>query len=795
MTNPIRTLGSVLRTWLDAVKVPSGRRKVEEQWRLSEERLRLATEAGRLGLWDWDLVSDRITFTGDLYERHGVRIGEPGRSASELIALTHPDDREMLRKGMAEAMRHSERYEAEFRAVWPDDVVSWLFVTGRILRQDGRVVRITGAVVDIDERKRVELALRETEERFAKAFGASPMGLVLYCLSNGKLIEVNQTFCDVTGWTRDEVVGRTTAELDLFPAADGRRLHVRTVHEAGSVRNLVFRFFTRRGEERVGLLSSEHIVIGGEPHVLAVIQDITEREKVQAALRESEARLRLVLRAASAGVWEIDLRTGETFWSDEFRDLYGYEKSRPADQSDWGERLHPEDAEPVTADFRNSLETDVREFHREFRIVHPTRAVRWIHTAGNIDRDAAGNPTKLRGISLDISRIKEAEQELRDADRRKNEFLAMLAHELRNPLAPMRNGLAILKMAPNSEIAERARAMMERQLQQMVRLIDELLEVSRISQGKIQLDRRLIELGPVLQDAIEMSKPLIEAAGHTLSVDVPQRSLIVNADGVRLAQVFGNLLNNAAKFTNPGGHIWLSVEAAEDEVNVTVRDNGIGIEPEMLPHIFELFAQADQGTQHGQGGLGIGLNIARRLIEKHGGTVEARSKGRGTGSEFTVRLPLHASAQASATEDTSKPVEPPTHPLRVLVADDNADAAMSLALILRIGGHEVLAAYDGEQALRIAESFQPDLAFLDIGMPVMDGYEVCRRLRALPGGQDMLIIALTGWGQAEDKERSRQAGFDHHLVKPAELPVLERLLAEAEQSRRPIGRRRSNQSN
>jgi CheY-like chemotaxis protein len=387
----------------------------------------------------------------------------------------------------------------------------------------------------------------------------------------------------------------------------------------------------------------------------------------------------------------------------------------------------------------------------------------------------------MRGISIDISRIKQVEDELREADQRKNEFLATLAHELRNPLAPIRNGLEILRLRQSGQIADRARSMMDRQLQQMVRLIDDLLEVSRITRGKIQLNREPIDLEAALQSAIEVSKPLIDAAGHTLSIDIPSQPLIVDGDLTRLAQVFGNLLNNAAKYTDSGGRIWLNAGIAGDRVRVSVRDTGIGIAPTMMPRIFEMFAQVDHASQHTQGGLGIGLCIAKRLVEMHGGSLNARSEGVGSGSEFTVELPLRSAPLDHLHVPHDDTLLSVSHrALRILVADDNADAAASLSMILKMNGHEVRTAFDGQEALHIVDSFQPNVALLDIGMPHVDGYELCRRLRQRPFGRDMLIIALTGWGQAEDKQRSEQAGFDEHLVKPADPRTLEHLLAEAE---------------
>ncbi len=370
------------------------------------------------------------------------------------------------------------------------------------------------------------------------------------------------------------------------------------------------------------------------------------------------------------------------------------------------------------------------------------------------------------------------EEILRETDRRKDEFLATLAHELRNPLAPIRNGLQILGLAKDSpEILEQARRMMERQLQQMVRLIDDLLDLSRISRGKIVLQREPADLGAVLQSALETSRPLIEQSGHHVDFDLPSAPIFVEADLTRLAQVFANLLNNAAKYTEKGGHIRIAVQPAGREVAVSVRDDGIGIPAAMLPRIFEMFTQVDRSLEKAHGGLGIGLSIVKRLVEMHGGTVEAHSPGPGLGSEFIVRLPV-----LPAVDETGRPANGdeesgvPTR-RRILVADDNADAAESLATLLELYGNEVRTAQDGIEAVETAAELRPDVILLDIGMPRLNGYDACRRIREQPWGRDAVIIALTGWGQDDDKRRSLEAGFDHHLVKPVEPAALVSLLS------------------
>ena len=371
---------------------------------------------------------------------------------------------------------------------------------------------------------------------------------------------------------------------------------------------------------------------------------------------------------------------------------------------------------------------------------------------------------------------------LREADKRKDEFLAILAHELRNPLAPLRNGLEALRLKPHDrEAAAWARALMERQVAQMVRLIDDLLDLSRVSRGRIELKKERSDVTSLVHGALEICGSAVSAGGHTLTLELPEQPIPLSCDPTRMVQVICNLISNAAKYTPAGGTIHVSArrvkEAASGAIEISVRDTGIGIPPDMLHRVFDMFTQVAQSLERSQGGLGIGLTLVKRLIELHGGTVEARSEGRGKGSEFIVRLPEQAGADLPprvAARPEGRPA-PAAH--RILVADDNRDAADSLAFMLRAGGHDVRIAYDGQQALDLAAAFRPSLALIDIGMPRMNGYDCARRLRAQRHGQSMTLVALTGWGQPDDRKRSLNAGFDHHVVKPVDPSLLERLLA------------------
>jgi signal transduction histidine kinase len=389
-------------------------------------------------------------------------------------------------------------------------------------------------------------------------------------------------------------------------------------------------------------------------------------------------------------------------------------------------------------------------------------------------------------LEQEIAQRTRLEKELRDqtaqlaeADRRKDEFLAMLAHELRNPLTPVRTAIDLLRLKePTEPVLKHARDVIDRQVSHMTRLVDDLLDVSRITRGKVQLQTEPVELANAVACALETARPLIESRKHELTITLPPKPVRLLADPTRLAQIIANLLNNAAKYTETGGRIWLAAEQQGNYVVLRVRDTGVGIPADVLPRVFELFAQADRTLDRSQGGLGIGLTLVRRLVEMHGGTVEASSPGPGLGSEFTLRLPTVPEIEPSQTVETPNAgILADSTGLRVLVVDDNVDVARTLAMVLVEVGHDVRTVHDGPAALEATGDLRPDIVFLDLGLPMMDGYEVARRMRRQPGGDSFMLVALSGYGQEEDLRRSRAAGFDLHLTKPVGLAVLEPLLA------------------
>ena len=418
--------------------------------------------------------------------------------------------------------------------------------------------------------------------------------------------------------------------------------------------------------------------------------------------------------------------------------------------------------------------------HRDRPLRLLARDGRWVpvdYSAAPI-RDAAGATIGIVLSVRDETERRRTEQELRDADRRKDEFLATLAHELRNPLAPISTGLALLKLAAHEpHTIDEVRTTMERQTQHMVRLIDDLLDVSRITRGKLQLRKAPVELAQVVQNAVDATRPFIDQAGHQLTVKLPERPLRLLADPNRLAQVLTNLLHNAAKYTPSGGRIELLVEDDAQHIRIRVSDTGLGIPAEMQEHIFEMFAQVSRTMETGGGGLGIGLTLVKSLVEMHGGTIEVSSAGANQGSQFTVLLPAELLVPGNAQPAEAEPLEFGTAKRRVLVVDDNRDAAETLGAMVGLLGHEVKIAFDGVEALQAAELWLPDAILMDIGMPRLNGYEAARQIRAAGWGREMLLIATTGWGQEDDRRRTKEAGFDFHLVKPVEQTVVQALLA------------------
>jgi PAS domain S-box-containing protein len=624
---------------------------------------------------------------------------------------------------------------------------------------------------DITQRRRTEEGLREAQERF-RAFADTAPAMLWVTEPDGSCSFLSRGWFEFTGQTEATGLGFGWLDAvhpddrggsrDSFLRASSARVPFAIEHRLRATDGS-YRWVLDAGRPRVAVDGS---FLGFTGSVI----DIDDRKR-------AEERLDMIVNSGEIGLWYCDLPFDELIWNSKVKEHFGLPPDARVTIETFYDCLHPEDRERTRAAIDESIARHT-PYDIEYRTLGPDRRQRWIRAIGRTAYQD-DRPIRFDGITIDVTDRQMQAEALREADRLKDEFLATLAHELRNPLAPLRNGLEIMKLAGHDGMAvERARATMERQLGQMVRLVDDLLDVSRISKGKLLLRRERALLATVLHSAVETSRPLFDASRHELSLVLPDPPIHVDADITRLSQVFANLLNNAAKYTPPGGRIAVRVTATDDHAVVAIRDNGIGMPHEMLTRVFEMFTQIRQGSDTGETGLGLGLTIAERLVRMHGGTVEAHSDGEGRGSEFVVTLPRLVS---SATTHTGLPAgerAPATR--RILVVDDNHDSAVTLGMMLELMGHETEIAHDGRTALSTAERYRPDTILLDIGMPGLNGYEVASQLRRQPWAATIVLIALTGWGQDGDKQRSREAGFDFHLVKPVEPQALQAMLAVLE---------------
>jgi len=677
----------------------------------------------------------------------------------------------------------AERRPETFLAFYPDhgrwyDVRAFPLPTG-----------ISVYFRDATEAKHAEELLRRNRDTFYTLIQNNPFGMYVVD-ADFRVAQFSQgarkAFANV-----QPVIGRDFAEVmrTLWPESFATEAVARFRHTLATGEPYTAGLVERRRDldelEAYDWRIERITLPDGRFGVVCHFYDLSERQELESKLRESESRLRMATEAAKLGIWTWQPHADKVTWDNERPfEIFGLrEGDGPVDAARFvAEFLHPGDL-PLFERATTRTLNDRAAFSFECRIRRPDGEQRWIQFTGKANEAGPDAAVQIVGTVEDITDRKLTEESLREfasrlseADRRKDEFLATLAHELRNPLAPIRNGLEIVRRSESPDALGKATAMMDRQVKQMVRLVDDLLDVSRISRDKLQLQKRRVALSTVLDQAVETSHAVVAASGDRLIVSKPAEVVVIDGDAIRLVQVFSNLISNAAKYSGRDSPIWLTSEATDDEVSVTVKDRGAGIPAEMLPRIFDMFVQVDSSLERSQGGLGIGLTLVKRLVELHGGSVEAHSAGEGQGSEFVVRLPRvgsHADQEEPRPELNSS-----SQRLQVLVADDNEDAAESLVQLLAMMGNTVHRANDGLQAVEMAEQLRPAVIVLDIGMPRLNGFEACRRIRAQPWSHGVVMIALTGWGQDEDRRRSTDAGFDRHLVKPVDPLMLEKLMGD-----------------
>ena len=794
----------------------SERMKAEQAVRDSEAHFRNMADSAPSKLWVTD-AAGRCTFISRRWcEYTGTTLAQ--NLGLGWLGCVHPDDRRQAEDIFRSATERHAPFRIDYRLRRHDGEYRWAVDLGHPRFEGGEFRGFVGSVTDIHDRRVAEDGWREAEGRYRTLFETMDEGFCVIefldgphgPLSDYVHVEANPAYTTNAGIP--DIVGQKVRQM--VPDEAGAWVEVyRTVLLTGQP----VRF------ERELVATGRHLELAAfrigsaeRRQVAVLFKDVTPRKRAEDLVREVGDRQRLLSEAAAVllstddpdamlrGVFDriaphfgldayFNYMVDDTGTGLRLASAAGLPAGGPPPRLEFGQAVcgsvaasrHPVHATHIqqSADPRVQL---VKGFGVRVYACHPLLAGdRLLGTLSFASRtrdefapDEVGYlGTVCRYVAAAYERVRLL-AELREQDRRKDEFLATLAHELRNPLAPVRTGLQVLKLAGvDGPAAERARAMMERQVAQMTHLIDDLMDLSRITCGKIVLQNARLPIATPIRTAVDTSRPLLDQQRHRLTLRVPDPPIHVDADNTRLTQVFANLLNNAAKYTEPGGDIRLTVERQGGEVVVAVSDTGVGISPAMLPRVFDMFSQVDRSLEKAQGGLGIGLNIVRRLVEMHGGAIAAESGGPGAGSTFTVRLPVAAApAPPDRPADATNGKAKPPARRRILVVDDNTDGADSLAMMLGLMGNETRTAHDGLEAVDAAVAFLPDVILMDIGMPRLNGYEACRRIREQPWGGGPVIVACTGWGQEEDRRKSRDAGFNFHMTKPVDPSALEKLL-------------------
>jgi PAS domain S-box-containing protein len=764
------------------------RRRQQEEAALASERVQLALDAGAIvGTWIWLIPENRISGDGRFAHLFGLdeqacRDGLPLETASAAI---HPEDRRRVADAIADVLEGGGAYRCEYRVRTRDGTWAWVEANGRVEKDDqGKPVRFPGVLLEHDERHRVE-AERDRALALLRAFTEAVPGVVYAKDREGRLLLGNRGVSELLGRQREDYIGRTDRELLADPVQAGTVMdNDRRIMETGVAEQVEEEIQWADGSPATWLSTKApwRDEAGNVVGLVGASIDITDRKRMEQALRLSEQRRALALDVARLGTWtwdipgdviRMDARTAEIWGADPARADYSRESLE--------RRVHRDDWPAVEAALSAALDpgSDGR-VSEEFRLRHPDGRTVWTMTRAQVAFEGAGGerrPVSMIGTVLDVTERRRLIETLEQSDQRKDEFLAMLAHELRNPLAPIGNAAELLRMVPGDpkQVAAAARVI-SRQVAHMTDMVDDLLDVSRVTRGLVEFERAPVDVRTVVAAAVEQAEPTLQGRRHGLAVETTGGPAIVMGDRHRLVQVVSNLLQNAAKYTPREGRILLAVAASGEDVRIRVTDNGLGMEPSLVPHVFDLFTQAERTPDRSQGGLGIGLALVRSIVRGHGGSVTASSPGPGRGSTFEVVLP-RATADELPAKDARAPAASPERQV-LMVVDDNRDAAESLASVLQVLGHDVTVATGGRQALELADQRGDwDAFILDIGMPDMTGHELVGHLRRHVGERPTRFIALTGYGQGHDQESSQAAGFDHHLVKPANIDRILALLA------------------
>lgn len=754
----------------------TARKLAEERNREDQQRLALTLQAGQFGFWDVHIPSGKLIIGGHWAKMLGYTDEEILPHLSSWEKLLHPDEAEHVAERIREHFQgKSTFYELEHRLRHKDGSWRWVLDQGQVVERDGdgNPLRVLGTHSDVTLRKQAEERLRESEERFRllvessslAVWEASPDGLVRFASPTwttfgGQTLEEGQ----LEGWMRLVHPDDLEAVVAAWQAA------VKTE----AVYCETFRMLRKDGVWRWTRVLAAPLrdADGALVKWVGITTDITEQKEVEGRLIEGELFYRQTIESVPGTSFTCTPEGYCDFISHQWIAFTG----TPLEQQlghGWMEFIHPDERQSTAEAWQAAVENRAA-YDLKHRIRRHDGKYEWFKVRVTPIRDSGGKIVRWFGTSFNIDDLARAENALRAADQRKDQFLAMLAHELRNPLAPILNAVEILRLTHAAgESPDRFHDIIERQVRHLSLLVDDLLDVSRVTTGKIQLHKEELDLINAVEKAVETHQCFITARQHQLTLVLPAEPVVIHGDSVRIAQIIGNLLNNAAKYSEPGSHLHLVVDtevsAEGQQVAVLrVRDNGRGIDPDAIPHLFNLFFQDGRTLDRSEGGLGLGLSLVKNLVHLHGGSIEAHSDGLGHGSEFTVRLPIVPDAFLPAQ---SFPLPLPAtndQPRRILVVDDNLDLANGLTHLLRLKGHEVHTATDGQQAFDIAVKYSPEVILMDIGLPKLNGYDACQAMRKA-GLLTTFIVAITGYGQATDRALSQQATFDAHLVKPVDL--------------------------
>ncbi|MBA3272499.1 MAG: PAS domain-containing protein [Chthoniobacterales bacterium] len=771
----------------------TGNRSVEnttEQAIIREQRAhRIAMQVAKIGTWTRDFRTGVVEWSPELTELFGLTPEQAPRAADEFTALVHPDDRARFGAEVAESIRLHTDYHFDFRYRHSSGEYRWMAGRGRgFYDENGEIVEQAGVGIDITEQYEARELAKDRASLLRQIGDNLPHGALYQVIATPEgarqFVYWSAGIGELIGVSADEALADPVKLYQLIHPEDVPRVQVAeqvSLEGLSSFDETLRIQHAKTGEWRwVRLRSAPRRLPDGRVVWDGIYADVTDQKHIAEALMHSLERLDLAQQAGHIGVFDWNVETGTVIWNDEEHRIFGLELGTFGGTIEaWEQRVLPEDSDSMQQAMRAAMSRCEPQMDFAFCIVTPAGELRSIEGAARFSYSAQGKPLRMVGVNIDVTERLRAENALRAADRRKNEFIAMLSHELRNPLAAISNALELTAGKPDAATFEWSNIIMRRQVAHLAHLVDDLLDVTRITSGKIQLRTQRLDLADVLDSSAAGLRLLFAQRNQELIREYPRDSMPIDADVIRLEQVLVNLLTNAAKYTPLGGKVSVTAKRDGAEVVLSIKDNGVGIPQEMLGEMFELFAQGRRSIARSEGGLGLGLTISRTLVEMHGGTIVAQSEGEGLGSEFIVRLPVAEGPVPEAKEHP--PIESETSGStkklrRLLVVDDHVDTAQSLARLLRLRGNEVEIVHDGDAAITAAKAFQPEVILLDLGLPGMDGYEVAEQLRRDSEFSRPMIIAISGYGQEEDRRRSREAGIDHHLVKPVSFAQLDGML-------------------